>query len=272
MKIKILIVAIILSVFWGCGDLTDEIVNTPNSEYNVSEISAPDYVVFSQSDSSIVASIKIDNSGIISQAWFNVLTADGSESIITNVAMKDDGNEIRNGDETAGDNVYSGKSYLGRNNPSSKYLLQFYVKDKINNEDDNTRLVGIHEFEYSNGDNNSAPVITDLVMPDSIKRGVDFVFTVKVSDDNGLKDISQVYFRFTRPDNSSSGSILMADDGDPKFGDEIAGDGIYSFKNSFSDGSQNDPAQPGEWSFIFRAQDKSGLISNQISHTIIVLE
>ena len=152
MKIKILGILLLLSSFWGCGDLTDEVVNSSNSEYNVSGITAPDYVVFNQSDSSIVASLKSDNTDVISQVWYNVITPNASETIINNVAMYDDGNTFNYGDEQAGDKIYSGKTYFGKSKPSGKYLLQFYVKDNVNNEDENTRLVGFHQFEFSNGE------------------------------------------------------------------------------------------------------------------------
>ena len=272
MKIKILIISLLLSSFWGCGDLTDDVVNSPNSKYNVSGITAPNSVLFSESDSSFVATLKIDNPGVISQVWYDVVKANASETLIHNVVMYDDGDEANNGDEQEGDKIYSGKTYLGKSKPSAEYILQFYVKDNVNNEDDNTRLVGFHQFDFDNGQNKVAPVLSELVMPDSIKRGVDFVFTIRVTDENTLADIKQVYFQFTRPDNSNSGTVIMADDGDAGHGDQTAGDGIYSFKNSFSDGSKNDPAQIGSYVFNFEAEDFSGLISNQISHTIVVLE
>ncbi|MBU2492590.1 MAG: hypothetical protein KJ571_08205 [Bacteroidetes bacterium] len=268
---KILLILLTI-VFYSCDGLTDDIVNSPNSEYRVSDITAPEYIVFQETDSSLVASIKIDNSDVISQVWYNVITPNASETVINNVAMFDDGNKANYGDEEAGDGIYSGKTYLGKSIPSGKYLLQFYVKDNVNNEDDNIRVVGFHQLEFDNGQNKIAPVISDLVMPDSIKRGVDFIFTIKVTDENTLADISQVYFQFTRPDNTSSGTILMVDNGDINLGDETAGDGIYSFKNSFSDGSSSEAAQLGEWTFVFRAEDKGGLLSNEISQIILVQE
>jgi len=274
MKIKIIFVALFAITFYSCDELSDGVVNSPNSEYKVSDISAPDYVVFNQTDSSIVAVLKIDNTEVISQVWYNVLTSNASETIVSNVTMFDNGDRANYGDQTAGDKIFSGKTYFGKSKSSGKYLLQFYVKDNVNNEDENTRVVGFHQFEFDNGQNKFAPVISDLVMPDTVGRGSAnvFVFTVKVSDGNGLKDIDQVYFKFIRPDNSVSGTILMIDNGDQTLGDAVAGDGIYSFKNSFSDGSTSDPAQIGNWTFIFQAKDKSNLLSNEITHTIFVKE
>lgn len=272
---KILLILLTI-VFYSCEGLTDDIVNSPNSEYRVSDITAPEYIVFQETDSSFVASIMIDNTNVISEVWFDLLNSNASETIINNILMYDDGNRINNGDQFAGDNIYSGKTYLGKSKPSGKYLLQFFVKDNVNNTDENTRTVGFHQLEFNNGENSTAPILSDLVMPDSVNRGEDFIFTVKVTDQNGLNDVDQVYFRFIRPDKTSSGTILMYDDGNLNFGDAVSGDGIYSFKNSFSDGTPlpdetpNPAAQTGEWTFIFRAEDKSGLLSNQINHIILV--
>lgn len=274
MKIKILFFTLLAVTLFSCDELPDGVVNSLNSQYQVSEISAPDYVVFNQLDSSIVATLKIDNTEVISQVWYDVLTSNGSEVIISNAEMFDNGDKLNYGDQISGDKIFSGKTYFGKSKSSGKYLLRFYAKDNVNNEDENTRVVGFHQFEFDNGQNKFAPVISDLVMPDTVGRGSAnvFVFTVKVTDGNGLKDIDQVYFKFIRPDNSVSGTILMVDNGDANLGDAVAGDGIYSFKNSFSDGSTSDPAQTGNWTFIFQAKDKSNLLSNEITHTIFVKE
>jgi hypothetical protein len=55
----------------------------------------------------------------------------------------------------------------------------------------------------------------------------------------------------------------MVDDGDENLGDEVAGDGIYSFKNIFAE-----TAQVGVWKFEYSAVDKSGLKSNTIMHNL----
>ena len=274
MKIKILFISLLALTFYSCDELSDGVVNSPNSQYKVSEISAPDYVVYNQIDSSIVATLRIDNTEVIAQVWYDIITSNSSEVIISNVTMFDNGDKLNYGDQTSGDKVFSGKTYFGKTKSSGKYLLQFFVKDNVNNEDENTRVVGFHQFEFDNGQNKFVPVISELIMPDSVRRGSahTFIFTVKVADGNGLKDIDQVYFKFIRPDNSVSGTILMVDNGDTNLGDAIAGDGIYSFKNSFSDGSTSDPAQTGNWTFIFQAKDKSNLLSNEITHTIFVKE
>ena len=127
-------------------------------------------------------------------------------------------------------------------------------------------------FNYNNGQNNVTPVISDLVCPNSINRGVDFIFSVTANDPNGLNDIESVSFKLFRPDGTiveeSPGDTLFAmhDDGDlGTFGDSTAGDGVYSFKNSFAL-----TAQTGNWKFIFQAEDRGGSLSNIIEHFISV--
>jgi hypothetical protein len=58
----------------------------------------------------------------------------------------------------------------------------------------------------------------------------------------------------------------MFDNGDKSgAGDEKAGDGFYSLKNSFGK-----TAQTGKWRFEFRAIDKADSLSNKIIHELLV--
>jgi hypothetical protein len=58
----------------------------------------------------------------------------------------------------------------------------------------------------------------------------------------------------------------MVDNGDKEgFGDEKAGDGLFSFKNSFGTTSQT-----GNWRFEFQAKDKSNELSGVIIHNLQV--
>jgi hypothetical protein len=121
---------------------------------------------------------------------------------------------------------------------------------------------------------NFPPVISELVMPEEVNRGVQFVFTLAVFDQNGFSDIDIVYFTLIRPDKSivyfdeenEIKEFPMFDNGDFNgIGDEEAEDGIYSLKNSFGETSQT-----GDWEFTFNAVDKAGQISNTITKTLKV--
>lgn len=115
-----------------------------------------------------------------------------------------------------------------------------------------------------------APVISNLVAPDTVTIGGDttkIFLSVTVSDENGLSDINSVYFNsYIPPDGhpSSANPIKMYDDG--THGDQKAGDGIYSTYVVLP--PTGVPHGTFRWEFF--AQDKNGLLSNKISHNIVV--
>jgi len=110
-------------------------------------------------------------------------------------------------------------------------------------------------------------------MVDTVALNQSFVFSIEASDLNGLADIEGVFFRLYRPDGSlvldtqnSLDFFLMHDDGNTEvFGDLVAGDGIYTFKNLFAQ-----TAPIGMWRFEFQAQDRRNVLSNKIIHNIVV--
>ena len=86
--------------------------------------------------------------------------------------------------------------------------------------------------------------------------------SVKVSDIDGLTDISRVYYSVTRPDGTSNGTQFeMKDNGISP--DAIENDGIYT---AISGVYPNSPL--GTYGFEFHAKDKSGAYSNSIIHKI----
>jgi hypothetical protein len=115
-----------------------------------------------------------------------------------------------------------------------------------------------------------APVISNLIAPDSVTIGNDstkIFLSITVWDQNGLNDISSVFFNsYIPPDGhaSSANPIKMYDDG--THGDKTAGDGIYSTYVILP--STGVPHGTFRWDFF--AQDKSGLLSNKISHNVVV--
>jgi hypothetical protein len=107
---------------------------------------------------------------------------------------------------------------------------------------------------------NNAPVISDVVVPDSLIAGyLGGFFSVKVSDPQGSGDIAWVYLEISSPvSNWNPGIIYLRDDGTG--GDSTASDGTYSVVLS----SPPDTTNPGEYDFSFKAKDKGGAESNQI--------
>ncbi|MEW6702616.1 MAG: hypothetical protein AB1298_07840, partial [Bacteroidota bacterium] len=262
---------LVLLSFSGCQEIPNNIIDSKTIDYKVVEITAPVNFNYSQTDSMVVTSVQIANVGTVEKVWCKVSAADGSLSISPQLNLYDDGDVVKNGDQKKGDGIFSGKFVMGKFTPNGKYQIEYFVEDNIRQSPENLAKVGSHIFTFSNNQTNLPPVISDLVIPGAVNRGESFIFTLKVDDPNGLSDIYQVYFKLFRPDGSQvlgapgQDYILMYDNGVQNFGDQSAGDGIYSFKNSFSSTSQT-----GTWRFEFQAKDRGGNLSNVLIHNMIV--
>jgi hypothetical protein len=246
----------------GCDKKYNEIIEVTQNNYQVNSISPSDSVRYSPSDSLVTIKIDFNSSSQVNEVFCSIFDPDGFEIPNSNLQLLDNGNSA-NGDNVAHDNSFANKILFSRNYTNGYYTTKYFVLQS----DDELKQVAIGKFKYDNGQANIAPVISNLVIPDTIARGVDFVFSVKAFDSNGQNDIQSVYFDLYRPDGSivSEGPFIMHDDGDSGFGDATAGDGIYSFKNSFGT-----TAQTGEWKFIFQSKDRSNSLSNTIVHYILV--
>ena len=264
-KLILLLIPILLG---GCKKDFNNVVETRPMSYQVVKVSTADQFTYVPADSLMTATITLNSSTNVKNVSINVLNPDGNQLNNSSIQLFDNGKTDQTGDTVKGDNTYSNKFPLSHYDPKGTYQIQYYVTDLS----ENTKLAAVHSFIFDNGQPNVAPVISNLVMADSISFGVTFIFTVTASDSNGLKDISSVYFQLFKPDgsqvkdNNGSALFLMQDDGDyVHFGDSKSGDGIYSYKNSFAS-----TAPLGTWKFVFQAKDKSGLLSNIITHNILV--
>lgn len=260
-----------LLLLTSCEESSTEVIEQPLVQFVVTAISAPNTFVFSENDSSFVASVTIENPENISDVWFNISTADGLTRIVTGVKMADNGNEL-NGDETEGDGIFSGKTFLGKEIKSGKYQVDFYLSDKINPQPDNIHKIGINYFEVEGGKENYPPQIISLAIPDTVLKNQKFTFSVEVEDSNGLQDIREVYYELFNPSGeqivNSKGisQFPLFDDGDVDAnGDETAGDGVYTVFLTIPSGQPT-----GLWEFKFTAVDKSDAKSNQLSKEVFV--
>ena len=246
----------------GCDKKFDQIIEAPHNNYQVNSVSPSDSIRYTASDSLVTIKINFNSSSQVNEVFCSISDPDGAEIPNSKLQLLDNGNPA-NGDNTAGDNSFANKILFSRLYTNGYYTSRYFVLQP----DNELTQVAIGEFKYDNGQANVAPVISNLVIPDTIARGTNFVFSVKVFDLNGMNDIQSVYFDLYRPDGSivSEGPFAMHDDGDAGFGDATAGDGIYSFKNSFGT-----TAQTGEWKFVFQAKDRSNSLSNTIDHYMLV--
>ncbi len=265
---KLLLLLLIL--FSACYKIPDSLIEPQSINYKVDQISVPQNISYSFSDSSFVASVKIINAQSVSAVWCRVYSLDGTLKITDYTVLYDDGNLVGHGDQTKGDGIYSAKIVMGKLKPAGKYQIEFFVENNIQLSPDNISKAGSHVFTYDNSQVNYPPVLSNLILPQQVNRGEGFIFSVKVSDQNGLADISQVYFKLYRPDgtivmNGTLDYFLMVDNGDLNLGDQTAGDGIFSFKNSFGA-----TAPTGSWKFEFYAKDRSNSLGNVLTQTTTV--
>ena len=263
---RLILLLILISIILSCEEIPNETIEPEKVNYTVLEISAPNILVYSATDNSISSSVLVENSENIKSIWFNINSIDGLEEISSN-------NKLLSNESTSL-RTFSGKAILDKNLLSGKYEISYYIEDNIRASGENIFKVGSKQFQYISSLDNSAPIISNLNIPSSIDKQVEFVFSIAVSDSNGSFDISEVYFELNRPDGSivyfdeekKDKNFPMFDNGDFEgSGDSEADDGIYSLKNSFGPSSQT-----GGWLFTFAAQDKAGSVSNKITHTLIV--
>jgi hypothetical protein len=264
---KILLPIFMLLLLAGCEKKFNNPVDVTYSQYQILSVSSFQSFKYSTSNSSITIFVKVDSPQVVKQVTADIFDPSGNELKGSPIQLFDNGSSASS-DTTANDGEFTNKFKMSTSDPIGKYSINFSVLGT----DGQTKLVAVQYFNYNNGQINYAPVISNLVMADSITRGVDFVFTVTASDSNGLNDIKYVYFQLFKPDSSQvtdqQGDSLfeMQDDGDlVHYGDGTAGDGIYSYKNSFAS-----TAPPGVWRFEFQAVDRSNAVSNVITHNILV--
>ena len=267
---KIIKFLLVVTLLASCDKIPDKIVDSNPDNYKIIALEVPsELVLLNRTEQvSLNYNIKIENYSAINKVYSNIHFKDNQAQVFSDILLSDNGDKVNSGDQKANDGIFSAKIAFDSTQNSGEYYIDFYV-ESINSI---TKKVAVKSFRYDNGENNLPPVISSLSIPDSIDRDVSFVFSVKASDPNGLNQIKKVYFQLFRPDGSqvmggnNDPHILMVDDGNKDvFGDLIANDGIYSFKNSFAI-----TAQTGVWTFKFRAEDYPGLLSNEIIHHMVV--
>jgi hypothetical protein len=267
LKFVKLLPIVLLFGLYACDETPNETVEQIVANINVTQIEAPASFIYAKSDSMFVASVEFDDSENIESVWATVKSVDGEITVSEETKLVDDGTIQNSGDEKTGDDIYSTKISMSKTYPNGNYVIDFFVSPTSGD----SKKIGSHILSYDNGQNNYAPVISDLVLQSEASRGESFIFTVKAADSNGLNDIYQVYFKLYRPDGTlvdpqnGYGYFLMDDSGSEILGDATADDGIFSFKNSFGSSSQT-----GAWKFILQAVDRNGLVSNIITQELTV--
>ncbi|MGE5353038.1 MAG: hypothetical protein ACM3P0_13220 [Acidobacteriota bacterium] len=258
MQQTLYVLFITLIILAGCEKNPTGVVDKSDESFHITKIDAPANINYNN-DSSFTTSLKIENPSCLKDVWMDIAYS-GEKVIYDHVSLLDNG-ILQNGDLIKGDNLFSARVYLSKNNLSGLYRVNYFV-------DANGEIypAGIHTFSFINGKVNSAPEISNLQMPDTVRVGEVFVFTIKAFSAAGLSDIKRVSFRFERQDGTVSDLFDMHDDGNVEsYGDNVAGDGIYSFRNYFSEAAQGQSRK-----FIFQAASYNDSLSNIITHNIYI--
>ncbi|MCB9058784.1 MAG: hypothetical protein H6627_09465 [Calditrichae bacterium] len=211
-------------------------------------------------DSSIVEVAVTDPQGSSDLKNIIVQVLDQSSNVIFSDSLYDNGGINGSGDIVAGDGVFR-NMFLPTDISAGPgtFTFNFVVEDFDGNDAGPLQQDVLFAF-------NTAPSVSDLQAPDSLKSGSQAVITIKVSDPDGNTDIQNVELDLLKNGFSVLGEpFSMADDGNTqRSGDILAGDGIFSFKmdSSFAAG------KTGSYGLNFVARDKSDVTSAAIEQEI----
>lgn len=256
---KIFLLAAVVFLF-SCDEIPDGVVDSTLTEIRVVSVSAPNQLQYSGADVQLNVSVQFENTDIISSSWFDIVSENGVSKIKDGISLSQNGN------------IFSGETTLNDSVAVGKYIIEIYVEDNVEPASNKIHHVASHSFTFSTGQDNIAPVLSNLIMPDNVSFNQQFQFSVDVSDANGLADVRRVYYEVFDPEGTqlvnSQGisKFPLSDNGDTgSTGDAVANDGTYTMVLSIPDNQLE-----GDWKFEFTAEDQRGLLSNQIIHILTV--
>lgn len=267
MKKTFLLIFISAITFVSCEKDFTGVVDVDVNSYQVTTVSPSGNILFNAQDSLITVRIDFTASSKVGQVSFDIISSANVKLNPQRILLYDNG-LAEYGDNTANDNKFANKFPLSSQYPIGTYYIRYYIADQLAGD----KLIAQGSFIYDNGQTNVAPVISNLVMPETVGAGGTIVFSVDAADQNGLDDIEFVFYEAYNPNGekvvNSQGisKFPLFDDGNTETnGDLVAGDGKFTVRLTF-------PAsvQIGSWRFEFQAEDRGGLLSNKIIHTIIV--
>ena len=264
-KIFFLTPALILTFLLGCEKKFDNVVDSSNPDYQVISVSPSDSVKYTQTDSLVTIRISLNSFTNVQSVYCDIYASDNSKLNSSSLLLLDNGNTV-NGDTTANDGTFSNKFPLSTYNLNGIYSIKYFITDKSSI----SKQVASGTFPYNNGQPNMAPIISnDVVFPDSavVTNPTIILTSVKAIDQNSPLDIEKVYFVVYRPDGTTNNNqIELFDDGNfTEYGDQLAGDGIYSRLIQITPGNVK-----GIYRIEFQARDRSGELSNIINHSLLI--
>ncbi len=205
---KILLLLLPILLIGGCEKDFNSVVDNQTSSYQVTGVSSFKDFSYLPGDSVITLFVRVQSFENISEVYFNIYSSDSKKLNSSTIILYDDGNTSSHGDFTADDGTFTNKFPLRQSYPIGEYVIEYFITGK----DEQTNKVAIQQFYYDNGQANVAPIISDLIAPDTITavdtKTVVFL-SIKVSDNNGLSDIKSVSFLSHKPDSTIAGPIQL---------------------------------------------------------------
>lgn len=252
-------------LFISCEKDFSGVIDSTVEQYQVTSVSPSGSIIYNAIDSLITIRINFSQTSKVSIVICDVYSPDNKRLNPSSIILYDNGNP-QFGDSIANDNKFANKFPLSTLDPVGTYSIRFYIQGQYGSYN----LIAQTDFDYDNGQDNIAPVISDAVIdPDTaIVNTPTVIFcSVKADDANGLNDIEFVYFVVHRPDGTTSGTqTQLFDNGNTQQnGDLTAGDGIFSRLIQVDQSNQK-----GLYRFEFRARDRGGLLSNVINYNVLI--
>lgn len=259
---KIFLLILPALILFSCEKDFTGIIDPELSDYQLSSINQVDSFIFSPNDSLITFNANFRSTDGIQSVSIDIISSAKSKLNQQPVVLLDNGNS-GNGDQRAGDGIFSGRFAFSRVFPNGVYTVKYYITDT----NQKTKLIAQQNFNYNNGQDNVAPVISNLVAPAAVPIGIDtsyLVITLDVTDENSLIDIDFVFFNSYLPDGSASSANPIEMYDDETNGDETAGDGTYTATVTLPPAG----VTKGMYRWEFQARDRGELLSNKIIHNI----
>ena len=177
------------------------------------------------------AEVKVEDPqgpGNLSNVSLTVHESSGGDLIFSD-SLYDDGGYFfpEAGDVLAGDGVYANRFRaidISKNSTQTEFIFKFIAFDEQNHKSQ------IWEYMVTFGEN-SPPVIMQIIAPDSFSyRDANSIFSITVSDSNGIEDIVKAYFdiKDLTKGFTQFGQDLYNDGDLENNGDMVEGDSIFS--------------------------------------------
>ena len=263
-SLSIVAIIIVIAAFFVSCEKTDNSIIDPTLTFPKILGTSITPSTYDTSDVNGIAWAKVTSEEQIQKVTVTVKNPLGTQVDV--FELKDDGTSP---DTAAGDGNYTGRITFSM---SCRIVGSYQGGFLATNQSGLTSSVINTNFSVINS-HSLKPTLSNLVAPDSVQRPVSGQFVIflqiEANDPDGDCDIGSVYFNSFKPDStpSSGNPFFMYDDGAQEHCDATPGDLKFSLCVII-----NNQAQLGNYTFKFNAKDRSGIVSDTLSHIIKVYQ